>query len=108
MLILMFLLPLQVFAGGLSTYIAATPEAHSTQASHQQFLAVADPTAPDDCCLFGDDTIDLSAHADHGDETVPARGFNFTSELASSSPAHSNDSAREPPFLPLIAPPPRA
>jgi hypothetical protein len=118
-LFLMFLLPLQVFAGGLDTHIGFTHQAHSSQASdqtaalQQQFPVAADPvalgnSAGDDDGLCGDDTTGFNLHVDAGDEPVPAHGFNFTPDLASRAPAQSNDNALEPPFLPLIAPPPRA
>lgn len=111
-LFLMFLLPLQVFAGGPDTHIGFAHQGHSSQASdqtpalQQQFLAGADPVALDNGA--GDDTPEFNLHADPGDEPVPAHGFNFTPDLASRAPAHGNVNALEPPFLPLIAPPPRA
>jgi len=120
-LFLMLLLPLQVFAGGVNTHIALGHQVESGQVSmsQQQLRDVADliafdvsaigtPGASDDCCVLDDESAEFNLHADSGDEAVPTYGFRFTSDMTSLSPALSNDNASEPPFLPLIAPPPRA
>ena len=117
---LMFLLPLQVFAGGMDApkgfaplHMTHTQHSKAVSVQQQQLHIVIDLMAQqiddtNDCCAFGDDTTDLSLHADLGDETVPAHAFHFAPNVPTLTLAHANDNVREPPFLPLVSPPPRA
>ncbi|WP_146177573.1 hypothetical protein [Glaciimonas sp. PCH181] len=119
----MFLLPLQVFAGGTDApkgfsalhvqQLLHTQHSKAVSLQQQQLHVAVDLMAQqiddtNDCCSFGDDTTDLSLHADLGDETVPAHAFHFAPNLPSLTLAHGNDNVREPPFLPVDFPPPRA
>lgn len=118
-LFLIFLLPLQIFAGSIDTqrgftaqYAQSTQESTQSSAHRQELhaaldLAAQQKEAANECCVFGDDTAGCSLHADLGDETVPAHSFYFVPNRSSHTHAHSNDNVREPPFLPLISPPPR-
>ncbi|KAF3998580.1 hypothetical protein [Glaciimonas immobilis] len=129
-LFLTFLLPLQVFAGGIDAHIkiahqaqnnVAFSQAHQilesahqvAQQAHLFDIAdiadmITDQSGFDDCCAFGDDPADSSLHADLSDEPVPAHGFTFPPKQSSLALAHSDDKKREPPYLPLVPPPPRA
>lgn len=114
-LLLMFLLPMQVFAG-------MTEFKANTQANVVATLAYAVPQ--DDCqdvhqltpacsadsdCNSQDSAVDdIEMHVDLGDETVPAFPLIFAAAAIASTPALSNDKARQPPFLPPAGPPPRA
>ncbi|MGZ9710779.1 hypothetical protein ACXX82_08210 [Glaciimonas sp. GNP009] len=113
---------MQVFASGVDAHIkfALAQDNHALVQHEQlqqqsQFLDIADVMAyqksmSEDCCSFGDDedSGELNLHADLSDEPVPALGFNFRPNSSPLAAAHGNDGMREPPFLPLISPPPRA
>lgn len=114
---------MQVFASGIDAHIkvALTHGNHASMQQHQQlqqqsqFLDIVDVVAyqknmSEDCCSFGDDedSAEYNLHADLSDEPVPALGFHFRPHSSPLAPAHGNDGMREPPFLPLISPPPRA
>ena len=126
-LFLMFLLPVQVFASSIDAQVKLTQQLCNTSASIQQhpsadigqrlessqFLQIADAIAlqqalSEDCCSFGQDNAEYNLHADLNDEPLPASGFRFNPDSTSPTLAHGHDSVREPPFLPLISPPPRA
>ena len=131
-LFLTFLLPMQVFASGIDAQMKLAQQgaqqihtgpasAHHDQQDqqssqpdlHSSFLDIADLMAyqtdvSDDCCAFGDDATEFNLHADLSDEPVPATSFRFMPNLSPLTLASGNDSVREPPFLPLISPPPRA
>ena len=122
-LFLTFLLPMQVFASGIDAHIkfTLTQDSHASVQQHQQlqqqspFLDIADVMAyqksiTEDCCSFGDDedSAESNLHVDLSDEPVAALGFHFRPNSSPLAPAHGNDGMREPPFLPLISPPPRA
>ncbi|HWW05654.1 hypothetical protein [Collimonas sp.] len=61
-----------------------------------------------DCTSQDSAVDDVEMHVDLGDETVPAFPFVFAAAAIASTPALSNDKARQPPFLPPVGPPPRA
>ncbi|MGS0741144.1 hypothetical protein ACVBEF_04800 [Glaciimonas sp. GG7] len=118
-LFLMFLLPLQVFAGGIDTQIGFVDQTRDsltisalTQQQQSDVAVVIDLTVSQDHVSddwFGDDDSgEFNLHADLADETVPAHGFRFIPGRRSLLVVHSNDNVREPPFLPLVSPPPRA
>ena len=110
-LLLMFLLPMQVFAGmaesqanevAMLTCLAQ----NEVQPEIQQNAAACKADA--DCTSQDSAVDDVEMHVDLGDETVPAFPFVFAAAAIASTPALSNDKARQPPFLPPVGPPPRA
>jgi len=114
-LLLMFLLPMQVFAG--MTEFKANPQANVVatlvyavqQDDHQDARQDAPASKTDGDCNSQDSTVDdIEMHVDLGDETVPAFPLVFAAAAIASTPALSNDKARQPPFLPPAGPPPRA
>jgi hypothetical protein len=111
-LLLIFLLPMQVFAGiAESTANAQAPVMTALAYTVQQDDPTAQCNIADSRDLQGseDNTADdIEMHVDLGDETVPAFPFIFAATAIASVPALSNDKARQPPFLPPAGPPPRA
>lgn len=96
---------MQVFAG--------IPESRADVAATLAYAVQQDESASR-CNASDDDSSqdsaadDIEMHVDLGDETVPAFPFVFAATAIASSPALSNDKARQPPFLPPAGPPPRA
>jgi hypothetical protein len=114
-LLLMFLLPLQVFAGIAEsrTDFQANEVATMTYLDQNEFQPEIQQNAPackaDADCTSQDAAVDdVEMHVDLGDETVPAFPFIFAAAAIASTPALSNDKALQPPFLPPAGPPPRA
>jgi flagellar biosynthesis component FlhA len=119
--LLIFLLPMQVFAG-MSEFQANTQAnvvamlAYAVQQDDHQELKQATPackadsadSADSDCSSQDSAVDDIEMHVDLGDETVPAVPLVFAAAAMASTPAPSNDKARQPPFLPPAGPPPRA
>lgn len=135
-ILLICLLPVQVFAGML-TYKTAVDSAALEQqvqqqeqlrqalelaatagsdanaeiaddaAAQQQALADAADAADGDDDLSYADTEDFSSHAGVGDETVLNPAMAFVADSATLAPALRSDDARQPPFLPLAGRPPR-
>jgi hypothetical protein len=134
-LLLICLLPLQVFAAVL-TYagsVAATDFSASAHASHGQggtavkqlvsrTIVVADPAATDeplhaavadngnadDGNSYVDSGEDFSTHAGIGDEPVLMQSLARLPEVSRLAPALRSDDASQPPFLPPAGRPPRA
>jgi hypothetical protein len=124
-LLLICLLPMQVFAGALThstsetvvTAVAAVlpvTAAAQLQAQLQEQLqdqAIADLASDDgiaDGASYGDSGEDFSTHAGIGDEPMQNPALIFGADSASLAPAQRSDAARQPPFLPPAARPPRA
>ena len=110
-LLLMFLLPMQVFAGMTESHanVVATLSYAVQQDDHQDARkGVPACTADIDCSSQDSVVDDIEMHVDLGDETVPAFPLIFAAAAIASTPALSNDKARQPPFLPPAGPPPRA
>jgi hypothetical protein len=113
-LLLMFLLPMQVFAGMPES--RANVVATLVYAVQQDDRQEVNPHMPacktggtDSDCSSQDSAVDdIEMHVDLGDETVPAFPLIFAAAAIASTPALSNDKARQPPFLPPAGPPPRA
>jgi hypothetical protein len=106
-LLLMFLLPMQVFAGMSESQ--ANAAAVASLAVQQDALQDAPAcTAGGDCDPEDVAVDDIEMHVDLGDETVPAFPLVFAAAAIVSTPALSNDKALQPPFLPPAGPPPRA
>lgn len=110
-LLLMFLLPVQVFAG--MTESQANVVTTLVYAVEQDIQQEAQKTTPackaDGDCSSPDSAVDdIEMHVDLGDETAPAFPLLFAAAAIVSTPALSNDKARQPPFLPPAGPPPRA
>ncbi|AMP01677.1 hypothetical protein CAter10_4250 [Collimonas arenae] len=104
-LLLICLLPMQVFAGTA----ASQADVVATLAfSAQQHESATQCSIADDCSSQDTLVDDLEMHVDLGDETVPAFPFVFAAATIAAAPALSNDKARQPPFLPPAGPPPRA
>jgi len=114
-LLLIFLLPMQVFAGmpestenaqtNFQVHVMTTPSY-----TIQQNESAAQCSAADSQDFQGseDNTVDeIEMHVDLGDETVPAFRFIFAATAIASIHALSNDKARQPPFLPPSGPPPK-
>jgi hypothetical protein len=107
-LLLVFLLPMQVFAGiAESKADAMATLAYTVQLDDAtaQCNLVDSRDAQDEQDSLADD---IEMHVDLGDDTVPAFPFIFAATAIASNPALSNDKARQPPFLPPAGPPPRA
>jgi len=128
-ILLICLLPVQVFAGMLTYKTAIDSVALEQQVQQQEQLrqalelaaaaggdvnaddavarqqALADSADGDD--LSYADTEDFSSHAGVGDETVLNPAMAFVSDSATLAPALRSDDARQPPFLPLAGRPPR-
>lgn len=107
-LLLVFLLPMQVFAGiAESKADAMATLAYTVQLDDAavQYSAADSRDAQDNQDNAADE---IEMHVDLGDDTVPAFPFIFAATAIASSPALSNDKARQPPFLPPAGPPPRA
>ncbi|WP_211462855.1 hypothetical protein [Collimonas silvisoli] len=114
-LLLMFLLPMQVFAGiaesqtNLQTNLQAHDVATLAYAAQQEVQQTEPVCKADADCTSQDAAVDdVEMHVDLGDETAPAFPFVFAAAAIASTPALSNDKARQPPFLPPAGPPPRA
>jgi hypothetical protein len=114
-LLLMFLLPMQVFAGMAASLAdsQANEVAMLTCLAQNEVQPEIQQNAPackaDADCTSQDSAVDdVEMHVDLGDETVPAFPFVFAAAAIASTPALSNDKARQPPFLPPVGPPPRA
>ncbi|WP_016832219.1 hypothetical protein [Herbaspirillum lusitanum] len=130
-ILLICLLPVQVFAGMLTYKTAIDSVALEQQVQQQEQLrqalelaaaagsdvsaaadkaaqeqALADATDGDDDLSYAD-TEDFSSHAGVGDETVLNPALAFVSDSATLAPALRSDDARQPPFLPLAGRPPR-
>lgn len=129
-ILLICLLPVQVFAGMLTYKTAIDSVALEQQVQQQEQLrqalalaavagsdvnlddaaaqqqALADSTDGDDDLSYAD-TEDFSSHAGVGDETVLNPAMAFVSDSATLAPALRSDDARQPPFLPLAGRPPR-
>ena len=129
-ILLICLLPVQVFAGMLTYKTAIDSVALEQQVQQQEQLrqalelaaasgadvnaddavaqqqALADSTEGDDDLSYAD-TEDFSSHAGVGDETVLNPAMAFVSDSATLAPALRSDDARQPPFLPLAGRPPR-
>ena len=104
-LLLMFLLPMQVFAGMTESQANTV----ATLAVQQEILQDAPACKADSACDSEDIALDdIEMHVDLGDETVPAFPLVFAAAAIASTPALSNDKALRPPFLPPAGPPPRA
>ncbi|WP_255365103.1 hypothetical protein [Collimonas sp. OK242] len=90
--------------------------AYAVQQDDHQELKQATPackadsadSADSDCSSQDSAVDDIEMHVDLGDETVPAVPLVFAAAAMASTPAPSNDKARQPPFLPPAGPPPRA
>ncbi len=133
-ILLICLLPVQVFAGMLTYKTAIDSAALEQQVQQQEQLrqalelaaiagsgantdsaddataqqqALADSTDGDDDDLSYADTEDFSSHAGVGDETVLNPAMAFVADSATLAPALRSDDARQPPFLPLAGRPPR-
>lgn len=114
-LLLMFLLPMQVFAG-VSEFKAnarandVATLTYAVQHGERQEVSQPAPTCGADSDSSSPDSLvdDIEMHVDLGDETVPAFPLIFAAAAIASTPALSNDKARQPPFLPPAGPPPRA
>ncbi|MQR01933.1 hypothetical protein [Glaciimonas soli] len=110
-LLMLVFLPLQVFAGGVESHLktAEFPALQLLQLNpdYQDSLGSSEDSAKIDLVDLLTDAHAAEA-ADHADEAIPALVFHFTPHTTSIAPARNNDLAREPPFLPLLAPPPRA
>jgi len=129
-LLLIVLLPMQVFAGML-TYKTGIDSAALELQVQQQLLAeavgtsgtVVDPVAAmaaaaedqqavsdlgdrDDDTSYAD-SEDFSNHAGVGDETVLNPAMVFLVDSATLAPSLHSDDARQPPFLPPAGRPPR-
>ncbi len=124
-LLLICLLPMQVFAG-LLTYRTAV-DTVALQAQFDQLLHSAVQHASNDASLAsvpavaGDvdvadidddssdfaDSEDFSTHAGVGDEPVLHSAQVFVFDSATLAPALRSDSASQPPFLPPAGRPPR-
>lgn len=108
-LLLMFLLPMQVFAGMTESQANTVATLAVQQEILQEVLQDASAcTAGDDCSSQDSVVDDIEMHVDLGDETVPAFPLVFAAAAIASTPALSNDKALQPPFLPPAGPPPRA
>lgn len=133
-ILLICLLPVQVFAGMLTYKTAVDSVALEQQVQQQEQLrqalelavaagndvgaddaaadkaakeqALIDATDGDDDLSYAD-TEDFSSHAGVGDETVLNPALAFVSDSATLAPALRSDDARQPPFLPLAGRPPR-
>jgi len=129
-ILLICLLPVQVFAGMLTYKTAIDSVALEQQVQQQEQLrqalelaaasggdvnadeaavqqqALADSADGDDDLSYAD-TEDFSSHAGVGDETVLNPVMAFVSDSATLAPALRSDDARQPPFLPLAGRPPR-
>jgi len=129
-ILLICLLPVQVFAGMLTYKTAIDSVALEQQVQQQEQLrqalefataagsdvsvdddaaqqqATADAANGDDDLSYAD-TEDFSSHAGVGDETVLNPAMAFVSDSATLAPALRSDDARQPPFLPLAGRPPR-
>jgi hypothetical protein len=129
-ILLICLLPVQVFAGMLTYKTAIDSVALEQQVQQQEQLrqalelaaaaggdvnaddavarqqALADSADGDDDLSYAD-TEDFSSHAGVGDETVLNPAMAFVSDSATLAPALRSDDARQPPFLPLAGRPPR-
>jgi len=130
-LLLICLLPMQVFAGMLTYKTGIDSAALELQVQQQQMLeaqlemqrqlaevAGASPITADDQALPADqadrdddtsyaDSEDFSNHAGVGDETVLNPTLAFIVDSATLAPALRSDDARQPPFLPPAGRPPR-
>ena len=120
-LLLICLLPMQVFAGML-TYKTAIDSAAlelqvqweqqrellqwSTAGAGQDLQALPDQVDGDDDSAYAD-SEDISNHAGVGDETVLNPALVFLVDSASLAPTQHSDDARQPPFLPPAGRPPR-
>lgn len=128
-LLLICLLPMQVFAGML-TYktaidsaalelqvqqeqqrqllqlLAEPSGADQTQAAADDQQALADQADRDDDNAYADNE-DFSNHAGVGDETVLNPALVFLVDSATLAPTLHSDDARQPPFLPPAGRPPR-
>lgn len=129
-ILLICLLPVQVFAGMLTYKTAIDSVALEQQVQQQEQLrqalelaaasggdvnaddaaaqqqALADSADGDDDLSYAD-TEDFSSHAGVGNETVLNPAMAFVSDSATLAPALRSDDARQPPFLPLAGRPPR-
>lgn len=131
-ILLICLLPVQVFAGMLTYKTAVDSAALEQQVQQQEQLrqalelaatagsdanadiaddaaqqqALADAADGDDDLSYAD-TEDFSSHAGVGDETVLNPAMAFVADSATLAPALRSDDARQPPFLPLAGRPPR-
>jgi hypothetical protein len=104
-LLLIFFLPMQVFAG--------MPEFQADAMATLAYTAQQDEPASrckagGDCGSQGSAVDEIEMHVELGDETVPAFPLIFAVAAIASTPALSNDKVRRPPFLPPAGPPPRA
>ena len=130
-LLLICLLPMQVFAGMLTYKTGIDSAALELQVQQQQMLeaqlemqrrlaevagaglmAADDQALPADQADCDDDTSyadseDFSNHAGVGDETVLNPTLAFIVDSATLAPALRSDDARQPPFLPPAGRPPR-
>ncbi|WP_432240704.1 hypothetical protein [Herbaspirillum robiniae] len=132
-LLLICLLPVQVFAAVLTyaSSVAATDFSAPAQveasvavkhlvaktvavadhaaADDQQHGAVADKGSSDeDSNNYADSGEDFSTHAGIGDEPVLTQSLAILPETSRPAPALRSDAASQPPFLPLAGRPPRA
>lgn len=117
-LLLICLLPMQVFAGMLTSKTAIDVaalelqvqqqlQAEAVAAAHaQQSLPDEQSDSDDDGASYAD-SEDFSSHAGVGDETVLNPALAFVSDSATLAPALSSDAASKPPFLPPAGRPPR-
>lgn len=130
-LLLICLLPMQVFAGMLTYKTGIDSAALELQVQQQKMLeaqrelqaqllettgagqaeaddlqALADQSDRDDDTSYAD-SEDFSNHAGIGDETVLNPALAFIVDSASLAPALRSDDARQPPFLPPAGRPPR-
>lgn len=121
-LLLICLLPMQVFAG-LLTYRTAVDtvalQAQFDQLAQSATLLSASDAAPtlmlaadetdvdDDSSDFAD-SDDFSTHAGVGDEPVLHSAQVFVCDSATLAPSLHSDAASQPPFLPPAGRPPRA
>ncbi|MBB3212829.1 hypothetical protein FHW67_002117 [Herbaspirillum sp. Sphag1AN] len=114
-LFLMCVLPLQVFAGVVSSRAAQlqqTPVLLQMQhagAAHEDHHGDQQKQAPldDNAGIAGVDDEDFSYHASIGDEPVLVTALMFVAESARLAPALRSDPEIQPPFLPPAGRPPR-
>lgn len=119
-LLLICLLPMQVFAGMLTYKTGIDSAALELQVQQEQQRELLESLAqagedqqslPDQADRDDDnsyaDSEDFSNHAGVGDETVLNPAMVFLVDSATLAPALHSDDARQPPFLPPAGRPPR-
>lgn len=103
-LLLICLLPMQVFAG-VVTYYKAQAQSLPGMTTELAGQADAQHGSPSDAASC--DNENFSQHAGLGDEPVLHMGLMFVADSTRLAPALRSDAAIQPPFLPPAARPPR-